>query len=251
MDQDLQYHLKLRAGESAPFVIVPGDPGRVPQIAAFLDNAREVAYNREYCSWRGTYKGVDVSVTSTGIGGPSAAICFEELAKVGAEVLIRVGTSGGMQEHVELGDVVIATGAIRDEGTSHQYVPAAFPAVPDFEVTSALKRAAVTRQEPHHLGVVHCKDAFYGEAYRDLPNASEWASKWAAWERAGALCTEMESATLFTVGQIRGLKTGAILTVVGQTKGGDVKIVKIGPERAIQVALDAIVELAEARREGA
>jgi uridine phosphorylase len=247
MDQDLQYHIKLRAGESAPFVIVPGDPGRVPTIAAFLEDAREVANNREYCSWRGTYQGVEISVTSTGIGGPSAAICFEELAKVGARVLIRVGTSGSMQPHVELGDLVIATGAIRDEGTSQQYVPLAFPAVPDFEVTAALKRAAERRSEPHHLGVVHCKDAFYGEAYRDLPNADEWASKWSAWERAGALCTEMESATLFTVGQIRGLKTGAVMTVVGQTKGGDVKIVKIGPERAIQLALDAIVELASAQ----
>lgn len=245
MDSDLQYHIHLRAGQSARYVIVPGDPGRVPKVAAFLDDAVEVANHREYCSWRGTYRGVDVSVTSTGIGGPSAAICFEELALVGAEVLIRVGTSGSLQSDVYLGDIVVASAAIRDEGTSPQYVPLAFPAVADFDVTCALKKAAVESQVPHHVGVVHCKDAFYGEAYHNLPNAKEWEEKWVAWERAGALCTEMESSTLFTVGQIRRLKTGAVLTVIGETREGEVTIKKIGPERAIKVALEAIYELAQ------
>jgi len=243
MDQELQYHIHLRPGESAKYVIVPGDPGRVPKVAAFLDDAVEVAYNREYRSWRGTYRGVDVSVTSTGIGGPSAAICFEELALVGAEVLIRVGTSGSLQEDVYLGDLVVASAAIRDEGTSAQYVPLAFPAVADFDVTSALKRAAESAALPHHVGVVHCKDAFYGESYHNLPNAREWEEKWRAWERAGALCTEMESSTLFTVGQIRRLKTGAVMTVIGETRDGEVKIKKVGPENAIKVALEAIYQL--------
>jgi uridine phosphorylase len=248
MDSDIQYHIKLKPGQSARYVIVPGDPGRVPKVASFLDDAVEVAHNREYCSYRGRYRGVDVSVTSTGIGGPSAAICFEELAQVGAEVLIRVGTSGSLQPDVYLGDLVVASAAIRDEGTSAQYIPLAFPAVADFDVTSALKRAAEASGHPHRVGVVHCKDAFYGESYRNLPNAKEWEDKWTAWERGGALCTEMESSTLFTVGQIRRLKTGAIMTVIGETREGEVTIKKIGPERAIQVALEAIYELAQGGR---
>jgi uridine phosphorylase len=248
MDTLKQYHIHLSPGESAPYVIVPGDPGRVPKIAAYLEGAHEVANNREFRSWRGTYKGVPVSVTSTGIGGPSAAICFEELAKVGAEVLIRVGTSGSIQDHVHVGDLVLASAAVRDEGTSRQYVPLAFPAVADFEVLSALKAAAVSQGRAHHVGVAHCKDAFYGEEPGDLPLRADWEARWEAWTRAGALCTEMESATLFVVGQVRRLRTGAVLTVVGETKGGEVKISHVGPEAAIEVALEAIVRLEEARR---
>ena len=240
---DLQYHIKLKAGESAPYVIVPGDPGRVPLIASFLDDARQVAYNREYCTYRGTYKGVPISVTSTGIGGPSAAICFEELAKVGAKVLIRVGTSGSIQDHVHMGDLAIATGAIRDEGTTAQYVPLAFPAVADFEVTMALKECAEEAGIDHHLGIVHCKDAFYGEEPGNLPIQQDWEARWTAWRRAGALCTEMEGSTLFVVGQIRGLKTGTILSVIGETKDGVVTIEHVGVEDAIKVTLEAIARL--------
>jgi uridine phosphorylase len=238
-----QYHIKLGPGESAPFVIVPGDPGRVPLIASFLDNAVEVMSNREYCTYRGTYKGVDISVTSTGIGGPSAAICFEELAHVGAQVLIRVGTSGSLQPNVHLGDVVVASGSIRDEGTSQQYLPLAFPAVADFDVTSALKEASTQLNLTHHVGVVHCKDAFYGEMPGTLPTQRQWENKWEIWHRSGALCTEMESSTLFIVGQVRGLKTGAILSVIGETRDGEVKIKKIGVEDAIKSALEACVLL--------
>jgi uridine phosphorylase len=240
---DQQYHIKLRAGESAPYVIVPGDPGRVPLIASFLDDVEEVAYNREYCTQRGTYKGIPISVTSTGIGGPSTAICVEELAKVGAQVLIRVGTSGGLQRHVNIGDLVVATGAIRDEGTTNQYIPPAFPAVPDFEVTRALKESAEDEGIPHHLGIVHCKDAFYGEEPGGLPTQRDWEAKWEAWHRAGTLCTEMEGSTLFVVSQIRGLRSGALLAVIGETRDGIVTIKHIGVESAIKVALEGIVKL--------
>ena len=242
---DQQYHIKLKSGESAPYVIVPGDPGRVPLIASFLDDAQEVAYNREYCSYRGTYKGVDISVTSTGIGGPSAAIAIEELAKVGAQVMIRVGTSGSLQDHIQLGDLVIANASIRDEGTSGQYLPMSFPAVADFNVTQALQRSAAQNQYPHHIGVIHCKDAFYAEASGTMPMQEYWEQKWQTWHRAGTLCTEMESSTLFIVGQVRGLKTGTVLAVVGETKDGQVTIKHVGVESAIKVALDAIVTLEE------
>ena len=243
---DRQYHIALKNGESAPYVIVPGDPGRVPLIASFLEDVQEVAHRREYRTMRGTYKGVPVSVTSTGIGGPSAAICFEELKRVGAQVLIRVGTSGSIQEHVHVGDLVVATGAVRDEGTTRQYVPLAFPAVPDLDVTIALREAAQSVQDDQgsvHTGVVHCKDAFYGEEPGNLPTQRDWEDRWVAWQRAGTLVTEMEGAALFVVGQIRALKTGLVLSVVGETKGGEVIIKHVGVESAIKTALEAIVRL--------
>lgn len=243
---DLQYHIKLRPGDTAPYVIVPGDPGRVPQIAKFLEGAYEVANNREYRTFRGRYKGVDVSVTSTGIGGPSAAIAFEELIRVGAKVLIRVGTSGSLQPSLNLGDVVVAQSAIRDEGTSKQYVPIEWPATADFDLTVALKRAADLQlsSSGNHLnayvGVVHSKDAFYAEEPKLLPTAEMWKMKWTAWQKIGCLCTEMEAAALFTVAQVHGVKAGSILTVIGETKDGEVKIGKVSNDNAIISALESI-----------
>jgi uridine phosphorylase len=250
-DQELQYHIKLKKGDCAPYVITPGDPGRVPQIAAFLDDAKELVFNREYRTFRGRYKGVDVSVTSTGIGGPSAAIAFEELIRVGAKVLIRVGTSGSLQRDIHLGDLVVAQGAIRDEGTSRQYVPIEWPAVADFSVTTALAQAAQQHikdkqskspelQQNSYVGVVHCKDAFYAEEPELLPTAKLWEAKWEAWRRIGCLCTEMEAATLFTVAQMHRVKAGAILSVIGETHDGEVKIGKVSSEDAIISALEAI-----------
>lgn len=246
-DQDLQYHIKLKAGECAPYVITPGDPGRVAQIANYLDHAKEIAYHREYRSYRGQYRGVDVSITSTGIGGPSAAIAFEELIRVGAKVLIRVGTSGSLQTKVRLGDLVVAQSAIRDEGTSRQYVPIEWPATANFEVTSALFQAATERAQAKGtqalVGVVHSKDAFYAEEPAHLPTAAHWAAKWDAWHKIGCLCTEMEAATLFTVAQIHQVKAGAILSVVGETRDGEVKIGKVSSEDAILSTLEAIYHL--------
>ena len=246
---EVQYHIKLKTGDCAPYVITPGDPGRVPKIAAYLDNAKQVANHREYCSYRGTYRGVDVSVTSTGIGGPSAAIAIEELIRVGAHTFIRVGTSGSLQPHVALGDLVIAQSSIRDEGTSRQYVPLAWPATADFAVTQALIEAAdqLKGESTHHnhVGVVHCKDAFYAEEPSHLPTGSEWIQKWKAWERMGALCTEMESATLFTVAQLHRVRAGAILAVIGETRDGEVKISKVNTDLAIRSSLEAIYLLAQ------
>lgn len=246
-----QYHIKLGPGESAPYVITPGDPGRVPEIASYLEGAVEVASNREYRTYRGRYRGVDVSVTSTGIGGPSAAIAFEELIRVGAHTFIRVGTSGSLQPDVRLGDLVVAQGAIRDEGTTAQYSPLAWPACASFEVTQALVEATQAQRERSeqvratHVGVVHSKDAFYAEEPQGLATYAEWQAKWSAWRRMGALCTEMEAAALFCVAQLRRARAGAVLSVVGETHDEEVKIAKVSNEPAILSALEAIYLLAE------
>ncbi len=240
---NIQYHIGLGVDDCAPYCICPGDPFRVPLIASYLENVQEVAHRREYRTSRGTYQGVPVSITSTGIGGPSAAICFEELARVGAKVIIRLGTCGGLQDGVKISDLVVANAAIRDEGTTRQYVPLAFPAVADLDVTLALRQAAQQANLSHHTGIVHCKDAFYGEEEGTMPLEDDWKARWKSWKRAHTLCTEMEGSTLFVVGQIRQIKTGMILTVIGETKDGEVIIKKVGVEDSIKVALDAIKRL--------
>ena len=159
----MQYHIALDEEriEHAEYAILPGDPGRVEKIASFLDHPRKIGQNREYTSWLGYLNGKPVVVMSHGIGGPSTAIAVEELAQLGVRTMIRVGTSGGMQQQVRAGDVVIASGAIRQEGTSKEYLPIEYPAVADFEVTAALRDAAAEWEQPYHIGVVQCKDSFY------------------------------------------------------------------------------------------
>ena len=140
-DADRQYHIQVAAGEVGRYVIMPGDPKRCVKIAQYFDDPVLIADNREYITYTGTLDGVKVSVTSTGIGGPSAAIAMEELVRCGADTFLRIGTCGGMQKEVKSGDVVIATGAIRMEGTSREYAPIEFPAVADLEVANALVEA--------------------------------------------------------------------------------------------------------------
>lgn len=209
-----EFHLKIRTGDVGRYVLLPGDPGRCQSIAAHFENPELIGFNREYKIYTGTLDGVPVSVCSTGIGGPSAAIAMEELAHCGADTFIRVGTSGGIDPEVLGGDLVIATGAIRMEGTSREYVPIEYPAVADFTVTHALKTAAQASGGRYHMGVVQCKDAFYGQHDPDSMAVDyELKSKWNAWLKAGAKCSEMESAALFIVGALRRLRVGAILTV--------------------------------------
>ena len=153
-----EYHVNLTKGDVGEYVILPGDPGRCEKIAQYFDNPVLVANNREYVTYTGTLDGVKVSVTSTGIGGPSAAIALEELVHCGAHTFVRVGTSGGMQKEVLGGDVVIATGAIRLDGTSKEYAPIEYPAVANFDVVMALKESAKELNHPYHVGVVQCKD---------------------------------------------------------------------------------------------
>ena len=156
-----EYHIGVGAGDVGRYVILPGDPGRCEKIAKHFDNPVKIAQNREYTTYTGYLDGEKVSVVSTGIGGPSASIAVEELIHCGADTFIRVGTSGGMQKEVLGGDLVIATGAIRFEGTTKEYAPIEYPAVPDFDVTTALKEASEELGYRHHLGIGQCKDTFY------------------------------------------------------------------------------------------
>ena len=162
-DISRQYHIQVAKGEVGRYVIMPGDPGRCEKIAEYLENPVLVASNREFTTYTGMLDGEKVSVTSTGIGGPSAAIAMEELVACGAHTFVRIGTCGGINTKVKSGDMVIATGAIRMEGTSREYAPIEYPAVPDFQVATALVQACKELNEPYHCGVVQCKDSFYGQ----------------------------------------------------------------------------------------
>ena len=215
MSEELMYHINLSKKDSAKYAILPGDPGRVEKIAAFLDSPKLVSFNREYKTYEGYLDGEKVLVVSTGIGGPSTAICVEELAKIGVDTFIRVGTCGGMQMNVNPGDIVIANAAIRMEGTTLEYMPIEFPAVADFEVTSALKNAAENLSYPHHIGVVQAKDSFYSQHSPESMGISDALKyKWDAWIKGGCLASEMESAALYIVSAVRKLRAGAVFHCV-------------------------------------
>ena len=210
-----QYHTGVGPQDIGGFVILPGDPKRCAKIADHFDNAVLVADSREYVTYTGTLDGVKVSVTSTGIGGPSAAIAIDELAKCGAHTFIRVGTCGGMQEDVMGGDLVIANGAIRMEGTSREFAPIEYPAVPDYTVTNALIQAAKAQNIRCHVGVVQCKDSFFGQHEPEvMPVSYELKNKWEAWLRMGCLASEMESAALFIAGSFLRVRVGSCCLVV-------------------------------------
>lgn len=209
------YHIGIDDTHGAKYVILPGDPGRVEKIAGFLDNPRFYHQNREYTTWLGELAGETVMVMSTGMGGPSTAICVEELYQTGVRNFLRIGTCGGMATDVIGGDVVIATGAIRMEGTTREYVPIEFPAVADLDMTNALVQAAKNLEATWHAGIVQCKDSFYGQHSPErMPAGSELMSKWDAWIKAGCLASEMESATLYIVAQVLGARAACVLNVV-------------------------------------
>lgn len=245
----LQYHIQTNAEMIGEYVILPGDPGRCDKIAAYLDNPQKVAQNREFTTYTGTLLGNKVSVTSTGIGGPSAAIAMEELVRCGAKTFVRVGTCGGMQTNVLGGDLIIANGAIRMEGTSKEYAPIEFPAVADFNITRALVDAAEAKDFPYHVGVVECKDSFYGQHEPEKkPVFYELENKWKAWMRCGVLGSEMESAALFTIAATLKVRCGAVLlTMANQERA---KLGLPNPQvhdtgKAIEAAVEAIKILIE------
>ncbi len=212
---EVQYHIDMKEGDVGKYVILPGDPKRCEKIAKHFDDARLVADHREFVTYTGYLDGVKVSVTSTGIGGPSASIAMEELANIGADTFIRVGTSGGMDVNVMGGDLVIASGAIRMEGTGREYAPMEFPAVANYQVLNALVKASQNLEKKYHVGVVQCKDAYYGQHEPETkPVSYDLMNKWEAWLRLGALASEMESAALFIVGAYRRVRVGAVLSVV-------------------------------------
>ena len=214
-DPNRQYHIQVAKGEVGRYVILPGDPKRCAKIAKYFDNPVLIADNREYVTYTGTLDGVKVSVTSTGIGGPSASIALEELVKCGADTFLRVGTCGGMQLDVMSGDIVIAQGAIRMEGTSKEYAPIEYPAVANLDVLNAMIDGARAVDAPYHVGVVECKDAFYGQHNPEImPVSYELLNKWEAWIRMGCLASEMESAALFTVGSFLRVRVGSLFLVV-------------------------------------
>lgn len=210
-----QFHIQCTAEDIGHYVFLPGDPDRVPWIASYLENAQKVAQSREFTTYTGTLDGTRVSVTSTGIGGPSAAIAMEELAALGAHTFLRIGTCGGMQPELVPGALIVPTGAIRMEGTSQEYMPLAFPAVPDFGLTEHLVCAARAAAYDYHTGVVQCKDSFYGQhSPETMPVAPALLQNWQAWKAAGTLASEMESAALFTVAAARHVHCATILQML-------------------------------------
>jgi uridine phosphorylase len=243
-EANLQYHLQIRPGDVGKYVIMPGDPKRCEKIAKYFDNPVLIADSREYVTYTGTLLGEKVSVTSTGIGGPSASIAMEELVRCGAHTFVRIGTCGGMDLEVMGGDVVIATGAIRAEGTSKEYAPIEFPAVANLDVVNALVQAAKELKIKHHTGIVQCKDAFYGQHEPETkPVSYELENKWEAWMRMGCKASEMESAALFIVADYLKVRCGSDFVVVGnqeRNKRGMSNPIVHDPEDAIRVAVDAI-----------
>ncbi len=249
MDGERQFHIQTLPGEVGRYVILPGDPGRVPKIAALLDNAEQVACNREYNVYTGWLLGEKVTVCSTGIGGPSAAIAVEELIKCGADTFIRVGTSGGMDLSVSGGDLVIALASVRGEGTSHEYLPPDYPCVADFGVIEALKEAAEKNSTDengnrYHIGVVHAKDSFYGEVEPDAsPMAYDIKQRWDCYMKCGCLTSEMESAAVYAVCTARRKRCGSVFTAlwnVERSKQGLPDNVTYDSTRAIRCAVDAV-----------
>ena len=239
-----QYHIHCAPGEVGRYVILPGDPGRCASIAAYFDNARLVAQNREYTTYTGSLLGVPVSVCSTGIGGPSASIAMEELHKLGADTFIRTGTCGGIDLDVKSGDIVVATGAIRFEHTSMEYAPIEFPAVADFNITAALVNASRALGYTTHSGVVQCKDSFYGQ---HSPEASpvyyELLQKWESWKRLGVKASEMESAALFVVAAALHVRCGSCFHVVWnqeREKAGLDQDMSEDTSAAVKVAVEAL-----------
>ena len=247
---DKMYHIGLTKDDvkGITAAILPGDPGRVPLIAAQLSHSKPIAQNREYTSWSGTdARGKEILVMSTGMGGPSTAIAVEELHMLGIDTVIRVGTCGGMQPEVCAGDLIIVSGAVRQEGTSREYVPVEYPAVADLTVTNALKAAAEALHFRHHVGIVQCKDSFYGQHDpKRMPVGYDLMNKWDAWKKAGVLASEMETAALFVVSGILKMRAGAVMLCVWNQER---ELMGLGndevhdSEASIKTAIEAVTNL--------
>lgn len=239
-----QYHIGLNNGDVGEYVILPGDPKRCQKIAAYFDNAELIADRREFTTYTGYLNGTKVSVTSTGIGGPSASIALEELVNIGAKTFIRVGTCGGIDTNVKGGDIVIATGAIRMEGTSKEYAPIEFPAIANLDVINSLVNASKKLNYEYHTGVVQCKDSFYGQHSPDkMPVNYELLNKWEAWKKMGTLASEMESAALFIVGSFLKVRVGSVFLTVANQEREKLNLenpVVHDTDKAIKTAIEAL-----------
>lgn len=246
------HHINVEPGELGRYVLLPGDPDRVEKIAQFLDNPHYVGHKREYTIWEGTLLGEKVSVMSTGMGGPSTAIAVEEMVKCGCDTFIRIGTCGGIDPTFVPGDLIIPTAAIRSEGTGREYAPIEYPAVADLQLVSALKNAAKKLELPHHLGIVQCKDSYYGQhAPETMPCCDTLASNWKAWKMAGAVGSEMESATLFLVSEIRRARAATVLNLcrnIERENDFGLTGIDFDTTHAIQTAVEALKTIIEEDR---
>ena len=248
-----QFHIQCVEGDVGKYVILPGDPGRCEAIAAYFDEPKHIGMNREYNIWTGTLLGEKVSVCSTGIGGPSAAIAMEELVNIGADTFLRVGTCGGIHLDVKPGDIVVATAAIRYEHTSMEYAPIEYPAVADFDLTAALKSSAEELGYDTHTGVVQCKDSFYGQhSPEKSPVFYELQQKWESWKRLGVKASEMESAALFVVANALHVRCGTCLHVIWnqeREQAGLFMPMSEDTSGAIKVTIEALKKLILADRQ--
>lgn len=247
MNEEKLFHLQIPKSIKVKYAILPGDPNRVSKIAAYLDDSHFLVSNREYTSYIGSLCGEKILVTSTGIGGASAAIALEELHMLGVNTIIRVGTCGGMQESVQSGDLVIATAAVRAEGTSKEYAPIDFPSTANFNITVALVEAAKNLNERFHTGIVHSKDSFYGQHNpASMPISYELQNKWNAFIKCGVLASEMETAALFTVSAVRKIRAGSILHAIWnqeRSKSLGDNSQNINTENAVITAVEALKQI--------
>jgi uridine phosphorylase len=242
MESTLQPHIRIGRMEDVHYALLPGDPGRVDEVAKFLENAEQLSTNREYKTVIGTYKGIRVLVTSTGIGGVSAGIAVEELRNIGIKTMIRIGSCGALQPQLKIGDLVIASGAVRNDGASYAYINKAYPAIPDTELLFHVIEAAKSKKVKYYTGIVRCHDSFYTDKEQEIDRY---------WSEKGILASDMETAALFVIGGLRGIKTASILNVVveqeGNLEGGINDYIdeknnsKQGEVNEILTALDAIV----------
>lgn len=242
-----KYHIGLAKGDVGNYVLVPGDPGRTPMIAKYLDGAREVAFSREYRTFTGSIAGVPVSTISSGMGGPSVAIAVEELSELGVHTFLRVGTCGAAQPEIKIGDLVIAIGSVRSEGTPNGYVPPEYPAIASLDVINALVDASRSAGVPYHVGVIRSVDALYSDLMPDkMPRPHHLREELDMWSRAGILSNDMETSTLFVVARIRKLRAGTINLCVDELGAGEIH--HLDPsymDRMLKVAVDAIRRLIE------
>ncbi len=247
-----KYHVGLSRADVGDYVLLPGDPGRTPTIAKHLENAHEVAFSREYRTFTGTVDGVAVSAMSTGMGGPSVAIGVEELHELGVHTLLRVGTCGALQPGVKMGDLVIALGAVRSEGTSDGYVPREYPAVAALDMVNALVAAAEAAKAPYHVGVMRSVDALYSDLVPDQMPRPDLRAELEMWTRAGVIGNDMEASTLYVVSRIRGMRAGTICLCVDEVGAGEIH--HLDPsymDRMLSVAVDAIRRLIAADKKSA
>lgn len=252
-EAERKYHVGLAEGEVGGYVLMPGDPFRTALIAKYLEGADEKAFSREYRTFTGTVAGETVSTTSSGIGGPSAAIAVEELGELGVHTFLRVGTCGAAQPYIKKGDLVIATGAVRSEGTPDGYVPKEYPAIASHDMITACIEAAEAAGAPHHLGLIRSVDALYSDLMPDrMPRPAELRAELEMWARAGVVANDMESSTILIVASLRRFRAGVILLCVDELGAGEIH--HLDPsymDRMLRVAVNAIARLVEHDRAAA